>query len=95
MDEYSQTRAEDTETAVEPIVSTFVQLGSILGLGAGALLLFIPSVRGFVKNVASKFKISDFTTEFAVPALCSIVSACFAGLLSSLWSTKKRNLKQK
>ena len=89
MDEYSQTRAEDTETALEPIAKSFAQLASILGFGVGALLLFLSPVRGFAKSVASKFKISDFTLEFAIPTVCSVISASFAGLLCSVWSAKK------
>lgn len=89
MDEYSQTRAEDTETAMQPVINMTAQAVSTGSMALGGLALLIKPLRNSLDKIANNKNISKDTLYMAVPLSVAALSAIILSFVTSAWSAKK------
>lgn len=87
MDEFSQSKAENTEIATEAIKATVTQFAGTIGLGIGAALAFTKPGAAIKNKLVSKIPSLENTYEmFAM--MGSALFAMFASIPLITWGTK-------
>ncbi|MBR3604432.1 MAG: hypothetical protein IKL52_00195, partial [Candidatus Gastranaerophilales bacterium] len=88
MDEYSQSRAEDMEEVTVGAETAVTEVGTYLGMGLGALTLFLTNGFQELKNLINgqKASIARLAPAGIVVGACVIASS----VIAKFWSAKKQ-----
>ncbi len=94
MDEYSQTRAEDMEVAVQAVASTLSTPISYISYGVGALISMVKPLNNFVAKNIEKFaktdaKSASFWAHFGITGATALIVALAYSPIMSAWGCKK------
>jgi len=85
MDEYSQTRAEDTELIINQIKEAIIQISTYITMPIG----FLISIKTkFGKNIMKKFP-DEMMGAMAIPIILTAMAGILQSIALSPWSAKK------
>lgn len=89
MDEYSQSRAEETEMLTQPIMQSIGSIASTIGMGLGCLLVSRKKIGKIFDNLSIQKNIDKNTLYMGATILTAALFSLPAMLASYIWGTKK------
>ena len=89
MDEYSQSRAEETEMLAQPVMQSIGSIASTIGMGLGCLLVSRKKVGKIFNNISIQKNIDKNTLYMGATVLIATLFSLPAMLASYVWGTKK------
>ena len=89
MDEYSQSRAEETEMLTQPVMQTIASITSTLGMGLGFLLVSNKKIGKLLSNLSKQKNIEKNILYMGLATLSGAITSLPIMLASYVWGTKK------
>ena len=89
MDEYSQSRAEETEMLTQPVISTIASISSSIGFGLGCLLMLNKKTGKILDTISKQKNIEKNTLGMGVATAIGVILSMPAMFGAYVWGTKK------
>lgn len=89
MDEYSQSRAEETEMLTQPVISTIASISSSIGFGLGCLLMLNKKTGKILDTISKQKNIEKNTLGMGVATTIGVILSMPAMFGAYVWGTKK------
>ena len=90
MDEYSQSRAEDTELITQSLVQQLTSTATQVSMLAGFAIFNIKPIKNGLGKIAKKFKIEPSAFTFASAMGLAYVVGFVSSVFGNAWGTKKQ-----
>lgn len=89
MDEYSQSRAEETEMLTQPVISTIASISSSIGFGLGCLLMLNKKTGKILDTISKQKNIEKNTLGMGLATAIGVILSMPAMFGAYVWGTKK------